>query len=108
MSAISVNVDPGQTQKFRAAGLWRDETLAGWIGHWAGTTPTRPALIASDGILTYAELQASARRVAAALRGLGIGRGDVIAAQLPNGRELVVLYLAAGYCGAVLQTIHMP
>jgi cyclohexanecarboxylate-CoA ligase len=32
----------------------------------------------------------------------------VIAIQLPNGIEFVTTYLAAGYIGATLQTIHMP
>ncbi|MFX6023503.1 AMP-binding protein, partial [Acinetobacter baumannii] len=44
----------------------------------------------------------------ASFRGLGLGKGDVIAAQLPNGLAFILSYLAAGYIGAVFQTIHMP
>ncbi len=42
------------------------------------------------------------------LRALGIGRGDVVAIQLPNLPEFVLTYLATGYAGAMLQTLHMP
>src|SRR5207248_1751808 len=35
-------------------------------------------------------------------------RGDVLAAQLPNGLEFILCYLAAGYVGAVLQPLHLP
>jgi cyclohexanecarboxylate-CoA ligase/acyl-CoA synthetase len=42
------------------------------------------------------------------LRALGLGPGDVIAAQLPNRLEFLLTYLASGFIGATLQTIHMP
>ena len=41
-------------------------------------------------------------------RELGVGRGDVVAAQLPNSLEFLLTDLAAGYLGATLQPIHMP
>ena len=55
-----------------------------------------------------ADLHARALALAAGFRSLGLKQGDIIAAQLPNSLEFVLCYLAAGYLGATLQTIHMP
>ena len=46
-------------------------------------------------------------RAAGALRGLGVGRGDVVAVQLPNWWEFVVTALACGRLGAVVNPL-MP
>ncbi|MEO8924330.1 MAG: class I adenylate-forming enzyme family protein [Caldimonas sp.] len=101
---------PEQAAFFRSQGWWRDETLADWVAHWSESAGDRAALIDADGgtLLTYAQLQVRALALALSLQELGVERGDVVAAQLPNCAELVVAYLAAGLCGAVLQTVHMP
>jgi cyclohexanecarboxylate-CoA ligase len=90
------------------AQYWRDETLRDWLDHHAAQSPERIALIGPGTSWSYAELHARALNLAAQFRGLGIGRGDTIAIQLPNLPEFVLTYLAAGYAGAVLQTLHMP
>lgn len=50
---------------------------------------------------TFAELREQVRRARIALRGLGVGRGDVVAAYLPNIPETLVAFLAASSLGAV-------
>ncbi len=72
----------------------------------AGTDPDRTALIAcaEDGSqrrLSYGELAAEVARVAAGLRGLGVGRGDRVAAYLPNIPEAVIGMLATASLGAI-------
>lgn len=52
--------------------------------------------------LSFAELEDRVRRVAAGLRGLGIGRGDAVALYLPMVSEAVVAFYAAARIGAVL------
>ncbi|WP_245900440.1 AMP-binding protein [Prauserella shujinwangii] len=52
-------------------------------------------------ILTYGELEASSRRLAAALRDLGIGPGDRVATWLGKSSELLVAVLATWRLGAV-------
>jgi acetyl-CoA synthetase len=66
----------------------------------------RAALICLDerggrDVLTYAELQHDVRRTAAALRGLGIGRGDRIGIYMPTCREAIVLMVACERIGAI-------
>jgi len=51
--------------------------------------------------LTFAELGEQVRRVRAGLRRLGVGRGDRVAAYLPNIPETLVAYLATASLGAV-------
>ena len=51
--------------------------------------------------LTYAELGDLADQLARALQAAGVGRRDVVAYQLPNEPEFVLLYLATQMLGAV-------
>ncbi len=51
--------------------------------------------------LTWGELRDQVARARAGLRRLGVGRGDRVAAYLPNIPETVVAYLAAASLGAV-------
>jgi len=84
------------------------ETLRDCVARLAHEAPQQPAVIGAGAPLTYAALHARALSLAAGLRTLGLGAGDTVAAQLPNSIEFLVSYLAAGYLGATLQTIHMP
>jgi acetyl-CoA synthetase len=66
----------------------------------------RAALVCEDErggrtVLTYAQLQHEVRRTAAALRGLGVGRGDRIGIYMPTCAEAIVLMLACARIGAI-------
>ena len=63
--------------------------------------PTREALVGADRRFTYEQLDRAADRAAAALHGLGVGRGDVVAVSLPNETDVVVGFHAALRLGAV-------
>ena len=63
--------------------------------------PERVAVADPAGELTYAALDARVRRLAAGLAGADLGRRDVIAIQVPNGRDAVVAELAAAAVGAL-------
>ena len=84
------------------------DTLAAWLDRHAATRADAPALAGPDGTFSYGVLRAAAMSLAAGLAVRGIGPGDVVAVQLPNGAAFVTAYLACGYLGAVLQTVHMP
>ncbi len=51
-------------------------------------TPDKVALVEAETRLTYAEVEAMANRLANALRGRGVGRGDRVVLHLPNSVEL--------------------
>jgi acetyl-CoA synthetase len=52
-------------------------------------------------VLTYAQLLREVSRVSAALRGLGIGKGDRVTLSMPTSPEAVVLMLACARIGAI-------
>jgi acyl-CoA synthetase (AMP-forming)/AMP-acid ligase II len=61
----------------------------------------REAVVQRGGLrLTYAQLRERAARIATGLEELGLGRGDRVAAVLPNRHETVELYWAAQWAGA--------
>ena len=72
----------------------------------AWTDPDRTAIIfeaerGRAGRLSYAQLAAEVARVAGGLRALGVGRGDRVAALLPNVPEAVIGLLATASLGAI-------
>src|ERR1044072_9244773 len=84
------------------------ETLRDCVGRLAREAGSQPANVGAGAPLSYADLHTRALSLTTGLRGLGLGPGDIVAAQLPNGIEFITCYLATGYIGATLQTIHMP
>ncbi|NVB36886.1 AMP-binding protein [Pseudenhygromyxa sp. WMMC2535] len=73
--------------------------------------PEHPAII-HDGPKakqrwTYAELYADARRLAAALRGRGIERGETVAAMLLNTPPMLVAHYGVPMAGAVLNALNV-
>jgi cyclohexanecarboxylate-CoA ligase len=56
---------------------------------------------------TLGALVSEAERVAGALQARGIGRGDVVAVQLPGSYEGAVIQVAVALCGAVLLPVVM-
>lgn len=67
----------------------------------AGQQPDAPAVFASSGDLTYAQLRHQALAVAAALRAAGIGAGDTVAVMGPKTAEQVPALLGILAAGAV-------
>ncbi len=58
--------------------------------------------------LSWAELWDRAARLACALREAGVGKGEPVGIQMPNGWEFAAVHLALARLGAVTATVHMP
>src|SRR6266568_6805073 len=89
----------------RAAGWWPDKLLNDNVAVVVARYPVRTALVDARGRMTYAALQMQVEQCALGLLGLGIRRGDVVTAQLPNWNEFVVLTLALERIGAVINPV---
>ena len=79
------------------------------LGFWAlaQADPDHLALVTPDGGEVLAgDLLAESNRLVHALRGLGLRAGDSLAVILPNCREFIELYLAAGQAGFYLVPIN--
>jgi cyclohexanecarboxylate-CoA ligase len=85
-----------------------EETLLDWVERLAAEAPERIAVSIGEERISYAELYRRSASLAAFFHELKIGHGDVVAVQLPNGVEFLLTYLATGFVGAALQTLHMP
>ena len=75
--------------------------------HMAGPARDRPAIVweGEDGAVrrwSYGELNAETCRLAGALRGIGIGKGDVVAIYMPMIPETAAAFLAIAKIGAIV------
>jgi long-chain acyl-CoA synthetase len=67
--------------------------------------PQRPAVVFYGRTLTYRELRDSADRLACALAGHGVKKGDRVALYLLNSPQFIIAYFAALKCGATVTPI---
>ncbi|MEU8691497.1 AMP-binding protein [Streptomyces sp. NPDC048665] len=94
--------------RYREQGWWRDATFSDDLRTAALERPDAPALLTwrhlEDTLVTlsFGEFDARADAVAAALRELGVRRGEVVAYQLPAWWEAAVLAVACLRAGVVV------
>ncbi len=72
------------------------------VARHARTRPEHLAVVFQEQRLTWSDMHRRVNRLAHALNGLGIRKGDKIATLLPNTLELLDLYLVAARIGAVV------
>ncbi|HEY5299529.1 MAG TPA: acyl-CoA synthetase [Acetobacteraceae bacterium] len=72
----------------------------------AAVYPARTSVIHGEARFTWAETYARCRRLASALARRGIGRGDTVAAMLPNTPPMVEAHFGVPMLGAVLNTLN--
>ena len=104
---------PPRRERLIAQGLWHDRTINDYLDACVAACPDKLALTAvqvETGDMrrfTYHELAQMADRIAVGLARLGVGRGDVVACQLPNWWQFTLMYLACSRIGAVMNPL-MP
>jgi cyclohexanecarboxylate-CoA ligase len=91
--------------QFRAAGYWPQQPLSTLFARTAQRYPQRECVIDGTRRLTFLDLERLSQRAALGFRSLGLGAGDVIAYQLPNWWEAVVVFLAAARIGATVNPL---
>jgi fatty-acyl-CoA synthase len=80
-------------------------TIGRWLADRERNTPGRTAVVFEGRRISYAELAQRAARMAAALAGRGIGRGDRVATLTANSPDHVALLFACARLGAALQPL---
>jgi non-ribosomal peptide synthetase component E (peptide arylation enzyme) len=105
VSGLEIRLDPRKTQELRAAGIWRNRTLADEAHDRAQREPERVCIRDGRRAVTYAEVLQEARGLAAGLWSLGLRPGDVISFQLPNWIEAAVVDIAASLLGVIVNPI---
>lgn len=81
--------------------------LAAIIRRSALLYPERPALVIGKTTISHGQLDAMARRFAAALHGLDIKRGQHVALMLPNVPQFVIAYFGAHYAGCPVVPLNV-
>lgn len=108
-----IPLNPERRAAMVESGAWNDKLITDYLDEAVANTPEREAIIGyqvtddSRVALTYRELNNRVTRMAAGLAGLGIGKGDVVACQLPNWWQTIALHLACMRIGAILNPL-MP
>src|SRR5258707_9545589 len=76
-------------RRYQAAGAWADRTISEQLHATARHFPDRDAVVALDGRLSYAELDARTDQIAVGLAGLGLRPGDPVLFQVNNGLQAI-------------------
>jgi acyl-CoA synthetase (AMP-forming)/AMP-acid ligase II len=104
-SDLTTWVDDTVRAEFEGRGYWTSQT---WMDVFLASVKRRPsALCVADeqAALTRAQVLACARRLARAMASRGVAAGDVVTVAVPNWREFVVIHVAIGLLGAVLNPV---
>ncbi|WP_338460704.1 acyl-CoA synthetase [Azotobacter vinelandii DJ] len=78
-----------------------------FIERSAAVHPNRPAVIHGSIRRTWAKTYTRCRRLASALAGRGIGKGDTVAVMLPNIPQMLEAHFGVPMIGAVLNTLNV-
>jgi long-chain acyl-CoA synthetase len=81
-------------------------TLVDYLADAAGDQPQQAALLFKGATLTYRELDRLSNACAAALRSLGVRRGDRVALLLPNCPQFLIAQFAAWKIGAIVAPLN--
>ncbi len=80
--------------------------MGGLLDRCVAEHPDKPFIRYGKETLSYERTQLQARALAAALHNLGVGAGDRIGIDLPNGPEFVISALAAADLGAAIVPLN--
>lgn len=95
-------INPERRALYRRQGFWGDATLTDYWHQSVRAVPDRTCVVDSQGgRYTYAQLDKKAQRLAGWMRTIGVGRGDVVALNLPGWAEFTIAYVAALKLGAI-------
>lgn len=112
MEFDAILIEPRRA-RMESEGLWPGKTLLDYFEEALAEKPDATALTAfavAEGTrtdMTWAEIDRLSWRAAEGLRRLGLSRDDVLACQLSNSWEFVVLYIACRKLGVVFNPV-MP
>ncbi|MBI4330035.1 MAG: AMP-binding protein [Chloroflexi bacterium] len=108
--AKPVRFTPEMIKHYQSLGIWTSDRLSEYWDKNAAERPDREAVADSRGRLTWAQAKQWIDRMALGLLGLGFTRDDMLAVQLPNCVELMLLRIATEkvcvLCLPVLRTFR--
>src|SRR5277367_4538193 len=97
---------PYDTDLERNAANFQPLTPLSFLARAADVYPNQTAIIHGQRSWTYRQFYARTRQLASALKKRGIGRGDTVAAVLPNAPAMLEAHYGVPMAGAVLNAIN--
>ena len=85
----------------------RPLTPLDFLGWCASVFPDRAGVVYGHQALSWGEVERRCRRLAAALAGLGVGRGDTVAVMCPNTPPMLEAHYGVPMAGAVLNALNI-
>ncbi|MFG1932159.1 AMP-binding protein [Mycobacterium sp. NPDC048908] len=106
MLPLTIRPSDSTMRQYRDAGVWRDYGSISYLRRWRDETPQALAVTAfgasdAPARISYDSYAHLVERFAGALYELGVRRGQVVAIQLPNWWQALVLFQAIARLGAV-------
>ncbi len=105
MPQFQTRLTPELIAHSTASGAWPNWLLTDFLDEVVKASPNKTAIVDSRGTITYGELARESERCAHALLTLGLKPGDVVALQLPNWKEFLIVHLAATRIGVISSLI---
>ncbi|MGH6875308.1 MAG: AMP-binding protein, partial [Aestuariivirgaceae bacterium] len=99
-------MNPYDTDLLRTPANFQPLTPLSFLERSAAVYPGHTAIIHGRQRFTYAEFYARCRRLASALRGLGIARGDTVSTMLANTPAMLEAHYGVPMTGGVLNTLN--
>src|SRR6478736_143339 len=102
------NIPDELVKRYEREGWWTPDTLGDLLARRLAAAPGTEFRVHSSVrpyTGTFADVELTARRLAAGLRERGVGPGDVVALQLPNWTEAAASFWASAFLGAVVVPI---
>ena len=94
-------LDDERIARETGAGYWSGRLITDFLDNYAQHTPDKTAFVDAHRRITFAQLQTEVDRLAAGFLQHGIRSGDVVAFQLPNCIEWIVIHYALTRIGAI-------
>lgn len=94
-------LDDERIARETGAGYWAGRLITDFLDDYAQRTPDKIAFVDAQREITFAQLKLEVDRLAGGFLAHGIRRGDVVAFQLPNCIEWIVVHYAITRVGAV-------
>src|SRR3990170_4430589 len=90
---IGEHITPEIMQAYREAGYWPTVSNLDYLDRNAELYPDKEALVDANFRLTFRQFADLSKRLGLALWELGLRKGDMVVAQIPNSAEfMVILY----------------
>src|SRR3984885_10228719 len=102
------NIPVELARRYEQRGWWTPDTLGDLVARGLAAAPDAEFRVHSavrPYTGTFADVELTARRLAAGLRARGVVPGDVVAFQLPNWTEAAATFWATALLGAVVVPI---